>query len=341
MSDINDVLSGIFTGKLDPGLLRPFIGRDGKTYMTMKADGGLRTVPVNANGTLRRDEWKQIDKEILRVSRYRLTGMQDLIDNNLTVPLNSPLATIEYEHHKLSEAMEAAVTMDPAVRSRKDRPNYESAFVPIPLVHSDFSINLRALEASRRGGGSDLQMDSVTAATEVVNERLESMLFADETFKYGRGRVWSYVNFPDRHQMVLAEPWNTADPDDILEDVLGMMQVSIDARHYGPWNLYLPGNCYTVPDRDYTQLDGGMTIRQRLLNLEGLQNIRVSHFLANDNILLVEMQSRTVRLLRGLDPTALQWTINGGFTNEFKVFAIMVPEIRSDAAGRTGIVHLA
>jgi len=42
----------------------------------------------------------------------------------------------------------------------------------VPLVHSDFMIGQRVLEASRKHPGSDLQTDSVTAATEAVAERL-------------------------------------------------------------------------------------------------------------------------------------------------------------------------
>jgi len=38
-----------------------------------------KNVPMNVNGTLRRDEWKQLDEALLELSRYRLGGVDDLI----------------------------------------------------------------------------------------------------------------------------------------------------------------------------------------------------------------------------------------------------------------------
>lgn len=327
--------------KLDPGLMRPWIGSDGKTYITMNTPQGLKTQQIAAYGTLRRDQWKELDRVVLETAKYRLTGIQDLIDNNLVLPLANPLAVIELETHRIKEAMSAIVSMEPAVRGPKDRPVYDSVFIPIPIVHADFSIGRRPLEASKKWGGNSLETDSVRLATDRVSERLEEMLFGDETYAYARGTIYSYVNFPDRSQVTLVESWETADPEDILADVQAMIRMSLDSRHYGPWILYIPPNCATVVDRDYTNENGGMTIRERLLKIESLQDIKMAPLLADDNYLLVEMQPTTVRLIRGMDPTPVQWQTNGGFVNEYKVLAILVPEIRSDAYGRCGIVHLA
>ncbi|MFA4901614.1 MAG: major capsid protein [Desulfobaccales bacterium] len=350
------------SGPFEPGAYRPFIGSDGKTYVTIKdgvnrpminsagatymafePNGKLKTVMAGPDvyATLRRDEWKQLDETVLETAHIHLVGIQDLINAGLTVNIPS-LGTTEFESHTMSESMEAGVSMDPAVRTRKDRPEYGAVYTPMPLIHSDFSIGKRPLEASRKGTGSDLQVDSVAQATRVVSERLERMLFADETYKFGRGLVYSYTNHPDRTQKVLVESWLTADPGDILDDVLGMVQASLESRHYGPWTLYIPAAYTIVMDRDYVLLEQGkMLIRDRLMKVEGIKDIKAAPFLADDNILLVSMESSTVRLLHGLSPTVLQWTLNGGFTNEFAVVACMIPQIRSDHYGRSGIVHAA
>lgn len=323
------------------GVNRPMINSAGQTYLAFEPNGKLKTIQAGPDvyGTLRRDEWKALDETVLEVARYRLVGIQDLLDANLVVNIPS-LGTTEFESHTMSESMEGNVSMDPAVRSRKDRPEYGAVYTPLPLVHSDFSIGKRPLEASRKGTGTDLQIDSVAQATRVVTEKLEQMLFTDISLQFGRGKTASYVNYGDRNLMTLLESWTTADPGDILADVLAMIQISLDARHYGPWNLYIPSAYQTAMDRDYVLLEQGkMTIKDRLMKVEGLQAIRVAPFLADDNLLLVNMQPNTVRLLHGLSPTALQWTLNGGFTLEFKVVACMIPQIRSDHYGRSGIVH--
>jgi uncharacterized linocin/CFP29 family protein len=325
------------------GVNRPCINSAGQTYMAFEPNGKYKTVPTGPGtyGTLRRDEWKQLDETVLEVAKRRLVGIQDLINAGLTVNIPS-LGTTEFESHSMNESMEAGVSMDPAVRSRKDRPDYSATYVPMPLVHSDFSIGKRPLEASRKGTGTDLQTDSVAQATRVVSEKLEQMLFADVTFKFGRGLVYSYVNHPDRTQKVLVESWLTADPGDILDDVLGMVQASLESRHYGPWTLYVPTAYTIVMDRDYVLLEQGkMSIRDRLMKIDGLKDVKVAPFLDDNNVLLVSMETSTVRLLHGLSPTVLQWTLNGGFTNEYAVVACMIPQIRSDYYGRSGVVHAA
>jgi hypothetical protein len=41
----------------------------------------------------------------------------------------------------------------------------------------------------------------------------------------------------------------------------------------------------------------------------------------------------------GMDVTTVQWETHGGMRLNFKVMAIMVPQLRSDFNGNAGIVH--
>ena len=73
-------------GSLNLGRMRPFLGKDGNTYITAYKGGNPKeatsysTIQLNSTATLRRDEWKQLDAALLEVSRYRLGGVHDLID---------------------------------------------------------------------------------------------------------------------------------------------------------------------------------------------------------------------------------------------------------------------
>ena len=50
-------------GRIDPGYMRPYVGRDGRVYVTVYRGGdasdpkSYQTKPLNVNATLRRDEW--------------------------------------------------------------------------------------------------------------------------------------------------------------------------------------------------------------------------------------------------------------------------------------------
>jgi hypothetical protein len=120
-----------------------------------------------------------------------------------------------------------------------------------------------------------------------------------------------------------------------------MKAASIAKYHFGPWKLYIPTNFETMMDTDYDTVTPGTTIRERIMKLAGIKEIKVIDTLPADNVLLVEMNPATVRLVRGFGLQNVQWATEGGFISKFKVLTIQVPQIRSDMDGNCGIVHLA
>jgi len=186
-------------------------------------------------------------------------------------------------------------------------------------------------------------------AARKVLEKLEALLFTDTTYTFGekdsrlRNAIYSYVNFPDRIGVNLSIPWDNSGITGamIIQDVLEMKQASIDNYHYGPWTLYIPTNYETVLDADYDATTPGTTIRERILKIAGVNEIKVSDTLADDNVLLIQMTRDVIRLVRGMGLQNVQWSEEGGMVTKFKVMTIQVPQIRSDAYGKTGIVHLA
>ena len=335
-------------GKLDPGMMRPWIDeKKGRAYVTIYRGGdpakkeSYANVPV-VNGTLRRDEWKQLDEAILGISDFRLGGVQDLIDNNLVYNLGNAMGTTVLEWHDMSDAFEAELTMDGVTRAKNDRVDFGYHYLPIPIIHVDYEINARALEASRKLG-NPLDTTEAERAARKVNEKLESMLFTNTTYTFGGGTIYSYLNHGDRNQVTLAEAWDASGKTaaEILADVRAMKQASIDARHFGPWMLYIPTSYETVLDEDYDATTPGTTIRERIMKIAGIKGIKVVDTLTADNILLVQMTSDVVRLVRGMGIQSVEWQVEGKFITKYKVMTIQVPQIRSDQAGRSGIVHLA
>ena len=341
-------------GRFDPNVLRPFIGKDGKTYVSVYKGGDPSDVksyivsPIQTNATLRRDEWKTLDAAIVKVAEQRLGGVQDLISKGLTYNLTNAMGTTVLEWHDVSDAMEADITMDGVTRSTGDRPKFQHNYLPIPIIHVDYEINARVLAASR-SLGNPLDTTSAERAARKVNEKLESMLFTDISYSFGetdaRGRntIYSYINHPDRATVSLSQNWDASGKTgaEIIADVVAMKQASINNRHYGPWMLYIPTAYETVLDEDYNATTPGTTIRERILKISGIQGIKVVDLLTANNVLLVQMTSDVVRLVNGLGLTNVEWQTEGKFITKYKVLAIQVPQIRSDQNGKTGIVHLA
>ncbi len=333
-------------GKVDPGMLRPFVGRDGKVYVTVYTGGNpkdvksYKTQPIMVNATLRRDEWKQLDDVLLPIAENRMAGINDLVEKNLTFNLGNALGTTVLEWHDVSDAMSASLSMDGVSRSKGDRPEYTTKYLPIPIIHSDYEINSRVLAASRSLGNA-LDTTSAERAARKVAEKLESMLFTDKTYSFGGGSIYSYLNFPTRGLHVLDKAWNASNVTgkEIVQDVLDMKQTSIDNFHYGPWMLYIPTAYETAIDADYADAKGDNTIRDRIMKISGITGIKTIDTLPENTVLLVQMTSDVVRLVRGMGIQNIQWQTEGQFITKFKVITIQVPQIRGDQDGKTGIVH--
>jgi hypothetical protein len=345
-------------GRLNVGQMRPFLvqTKNGllQAYISVFTGGNpkdvknYKTMPIQTNATLRRDEWKQLDDAVLGISQQRLTGIDDLIANNLTYNLGNGMGTTVLEWHDVSDALEASLTMDGVTRGNADRPNYQHNYLPLPIIHADYEINARVLAASRNMG-NPLDTTLAERAARKVSEKLEAMLFTDTTYGYGekdsrnRNSIYSYLNYPDRNLVHLSIPWDNSAMTGamIMQDVREMKQANINAYHYGPYMLYIPTNYETVLDDDYDSTTPGTTIRERIMKISGIKGIKVVDKMPQDNVLLVQMTSDVVRLVRGMGIQNVEWEVEGKMITKYKVMTIQVPQIRSDQAGKCGVVHMA
>lgn len=346
-------------GRLDPGSLRPFLKDDGRVYVTVYNGGdpmkkeSYRDVPIQANAlqansTLRPYEWRTLDEAVLAISMTRLNGIQDLIDNGLVYTLGNAMGTTVLEYHDISDAMEADMTMDGVSRSKGDRPDFGPKYLPIPIIHSDYEINARVLAASR-SLGNPLDTTMAEMAARKVAEKLEALLFTDTDgkggtggYSFGGGTIYSYLNHPDRNQVSLGTAWTADTAANILVDVYAMKQASIDAKHYGPWMIYIPTAYEVMLDKDYDSTTAtGRTIRERIMQIAGIKGIKVIDTLTAGNVLMVQMTSDVVRLVRGMGVQSVQWDTEGKFVSKFKCLTIQVPQVRSDQDGNSGVTHLA
>jgi hypothetical protein len=344
----------IANGQMNASAMRPYFKSDGRCYINVYR-GGDPKQPTSyveklvTNATLRRDEWKTLDAAIMEVSRQRLGGVDDLISKGLTYNLGNAMGTTVLEWHDVSEALAAELTMDGITRGNNDTLNFQTNYLPIPILHADYEINARMLAASR-SLGNPLDTTLAERAARRILEKMEDMLFTNTTYAWGtkddrdRNKIYSYINFPDRNVVTLGENWDNASAvtgATILADVLSMKQTSIEAYHYGPWQLYIPTGYETVLDGDYDTTTPGTTIRERIMKIDGINGIKVIDRLTANNVLLVQMTSDVVRMVRGMGLTNVEWKVEGNLLTKYKVMTIQVPQIRSDQNGKCGIVHLA
>src|SRR5690554_5137454 len=126
------VAQQLTSGRLDIGKMRPYIGKDGRSYVTVYTGGNpkkkenWKTFQTNTPGTLRRDEWIQLDEALLGIAEQRLTGTQHLIASGLTYTLGNAMGTTVLEYHNVGDALVAELSMDAVTRTKGDRQEFDS-----------------------------------------------------------------------------------------------------------------------------------------------------------------------------------------------------------------------
>lgn len=357
----------------DPNLMRPYIDSSGRrcvTINTRKVDAKGKPIferrliadlinsgisnPVFNSTSLRKEEWIELDRVVLRAARQRLRAVTDLGSNGLTYGGFNGMAKTILEHETMNDPGEAIVDMDGITTGRSDAPLFQLQGLPLPITHVDFWFPARKLMASRNSG-TPLDTTMAESAGRRVAEMIEKTLIGVETgLTYGGGSttptygrtasVYGYTNFPDRITKTDLTTPTGSNPNAIIADVLEMRELLYNNRFYGPFMVYHSTAYDRFLDDDY-YLTGGATtamrtVRERLKAIENIVDVRRLDFLTDGYVLImVQLTPDVVRLVNGMDITTVQWESKGGMQLNFKVMAIQVPQIRADYNGRSGIVH--
>ena len=338
---VGTIASRLLAADMDPNVLRPYVGRDGRAYMTLTQNGKAAAVPVqNSNATLRKDEWIQLDEAVIKVARQRLKAVADIRAAGLTYNIGNGMGKTVLQYQKQSDISPAAISMDGLRKTQNDRPEYDLNNLPLPIIHKDFQLTARQLAASRNGN-TPLDTSMAEMAGRMVAEQAEKLLLGvADSYSYGGGTVYGYRNFPDRITGTVTAPtaggWT---PATAVAEVLAMRQDSMDALHYGPWRLYNSPAWDQYLDEDYSAAKGDNTLRERLRKIANIGDISTLDYLPAWDLILVQQTSDVVRLVVGMDFTTVQWEEQGGMQLNYKVMGILVPQLRSDMNNNTGIVH--
>ena len=257
-------------------------------------------------------------------------------------PVANALGKMAYAYEKVTDMDDAQTSLDGLSQTTNDVQEYDFNQLPLPLTHKDFFVNLRKLEASRNEGES-VDTLQVRTATRKVAEKLEQLLFQGGP-QYASMPIYGYTTEPNRNTDTFdgGKDWgdSTKAGSSYLKDLLDAITALQADGYYGPYRVYVPTNAGVVLDNDYNAGTANIqSIRQRLLQVEGVQSIKTADQLPADNVIIAQASEDVAAWVRGLDPTTVQWDEAGGFKVNFKVFAIGVPLIRSTLSGKSGVFH--
>jgi Family of unknown function (DUF6260) len=292
-----------------------------------------------------------IDKAVVEVGLQRLTFAQDIIDAGLIHPLSDPLSVPQLEWEVVSKIGAAQRTMTPSARGEAKLPLRTVSRLPIYLTTDKFEIDIRTLKASQRVG-VPLDTSVVKQCVRAVNEALEDAAINGATTLDGQDLKVAGYGAPGlmnaNTQSLTAAAWTTSPVGStVFNEVMSMIGKLQADKKFGPYRLYVGTQIGNALDSDWATTNSqGLTIRQRLLQIDSLQAIRVADMLPAGNgatppigakAALVQMTSDVIDMVVGQGPTVIPWTSLDGFTIHNLVMAIMVPRVRSDYDGNSGI----
>lgn len=301
------------------------------------SNGKFNLPALRTNTTLRNDEWKALDEELVNVATRNLVGIADLNAGGLVVNLGG-IGVMSSEYERASDMTEASVDMSGTAETNEDTVVFDLVAVPVPVVHKDFRILARMLEASRtRGDGLDVTNQGV--ATRKVAEKLEEILFSGAAGIVINGAgVTGYLNHANRNPYSGSD-WGTVA--NVYIDCEGMVSAAEADNFRGPYNLYVSQTQYGQMRGDLGDGSGQTALQRVLQNLPQIQKVSPlnSTIIPAGEAVLVQMTRDVVDLAKSLDPTNIEWETKGGLELRFKVWAIQVPRVKADKTGASGVVH--
>jgi uncharacterized linocin/CFP29 family protein len=294
---------------------------------------GLNINSLRTNALLRKDEWEMVDRTVVDVSADVLNGIADLRALGLTHNLGG-IGVLVSQYERLLDMSDANVDMAAEAEGEEDLVEFELAGVPVPVIHKDFRINIRWLEAARRMGGA-LDTTNVAAATRKVTEKLEDLLFNGSDIVSRGNAIYGYRTHPDRNTTA-GGSWATATNIDAnILTALGGLQAD---GYYGPYYIYVNPAQYTQTLARNTATDRRML--ELISGLPGVSAVKVSKKVPAGEVLVVHMSRDVVDLAIGQDIVPVEWDAFGGMVQHFKVMGVMVPRVKAEASGKSGIYHL-
>jgi uncharacterized linocin/CFP29 family protein len=299
---------------------------------------GFNVEALRTQDFLRRDAWTQFDNTVVEISRHELMGVGDLMSRGLTYNVPNAMGVTRIEWERMGDMGPAEMNMAGVTEGRTDTLGFDLVGMPLPIVHKDFWINIRKLEASRNAG---MPLDTTQAGicARKVSERIESMLFMGDTSLGSNNAIYGYATAPNRITGSTTVSWATATGAQIIADVIAMIAAANAVEMRGPFMFYVSYAAMSNLGNDF-KAESDRTILNRILEIPGVAGIKSSFYVPNsDTVFAVQMTSDVVDIVDGIQPTVVQWESLGGMRQNFKVLAIMVPRVKSSITGQSGIIH--
>lgn len=316
-------------------------------YHVVNADGEViersddkQALITNANGTVRHEDFLVIRDMVIEVRRRSLHGIADLREAGLTFGVSLGDQLVGFEN--VNEFQAAKQDMNPNSYDNNDT-TFTEDFVPNPITHSTFSVPWR------QEGFNYKRSLGMTESLRQIAERLEETLTNGNadisvTFNGTAFPIYGYTTDPNRGTGTISDWTASANQGAIINELID--QISAMWSSQGGVNnnsvmVYVANDIWNVLQKDYNTTNPSKTILARMKDIAQVKDVKPLEKLASTQVVLVEMEARTVELAVASDIIVTPHTkTNVMMPQVLTGYAAMVQKIKADNTGNTGVRHL-
>lgn len=302
-------------------------------YVQMRSPRGLQV-----NSILRKDEWEELDRAVVEAVHQELNIVQDLRDAGLVQQLGG-LGTMVSQVSVASERTAASVSMSGRTQGARDRVDKKQRSFPVPIIHAEYEVGIRELEASRRLGDA-LDDTEAREAGQVVGEKLESIAVDGESSIVISGAGIDGLTSISGRDTDTASNYGGGDfgtAGNGPKTVLGQISALAALNYRGPFGVYVANTQYWQLLTPFSNRDGN-----DLMDIENIPQVRFvkrNDTLAAGECVVVQLTKNVIDVAIAAEVMNREWRAEDEMAFYGKVMGAMVVRLKTDHAGNLGVSH--
>jgi len=313
---------------------------DGTQELVTNEDGFVKITDGRGfvtNSLLRKDEWEMLDDAVQIAATGEFNAIQRLNgDPQLRKQLNS-MGVLVAQYNQGSEMSRAAVSLSGRAAQDLDRQDYNLTGVPVPVIHKEFQIGMRELEASR-SYGSGIDTTNAFEASRVVTEEAERLFSAGNTnIALNQNILYGVTNEPNINTGAAVGDFGTLS--NIVPTFRNMIIAMAAANYFGPYEFWVARTQYNEMALNFHSDGTGDSGLTRVLKMPNISAIHPSDWMTAGTLVGVQMTPNVIDFCVYQLNQVVEWTSQDGMAQNFKVMSICAVRVKSDYNGNSGVCY--
>jgi len=292
---------------------------------------------VVANSLLRKDEWEMLDDAVQSAATGEYNAIPRLNgDPQLRKKLNS-MGVLVAQYNQGSEMSRASVSLSGRAAPDFDRQDYHITGVPVPVIHKEFQIGKRELEASR-AYGSGIDATNAFEASRVVTEEQERLFVSgNANISLNQSILYGVTGEPNINTGSAVGDFGTLS--NIVPTFRNMIIAMAADHYYGPYEFWVARTQYNEMALNFHSDGTGDSGLTRVLKMANITAIYPNDWMTAGTLVGIQMTPDVIDFCVYQLNQVVEWTSPDGMAQNFKVMSICAVRPKSDYNGNSGFCY--